>query len=253
MPNYVINEIQFGSKEAYDDVYAKFVTHDEESGETYFDFEKILPTPPEVKALPASSTVDDGIELIYADSDAAGKGEIKRLLQASCIPFLTLSQELKELDYQDAHPEEVEAMRERLGQTPGKLEETLELGRKAIENLRNHGARHWYDWCVEHWGTKWNSMDCLFSPNDLTMTFQTAWDCPIGILAELTRLGYAFSCRYADEDLGHGCGVFVSSGNGTCAIRSGGEMSDPEGFAIHLWGYDDLYKKDENGEWVYLG
>jgi len=45
-------------------------------------------------------------------------------------------------------------------------------------NIEKHGARHWYDWCCDNWGTKWGDYDTYFGGqgrNGATFTFNTAW------------------------------------------------------------------------------
>ena len=46
---------------------------------------------------------------------------------------------------------------------------------------RDYGADNWYDWCVLHWGTKWNSYNSeIIEQNDdyIVYTFDTAWGPP---------------------------------------------------------------------------
>lgn len=55
------------------------------------------------------------------------------------------------------------------------------------ENINNHPGRSTLDWRVEHWGTKWNAYD--FGACGLgRYEFFTAWDPPLPIVAELSRL-----------------------------------------------------------------
>lgn len=253
MANDVINEIQFGSKEEYEKAKAAFTSPDGD-GNPYLDFEKIVPMPKDFEEVPSSSRVDDGIELVYAESDRKGKEDIVNLLKAALIPAFIVQDDLNELAYLDAHPEAAEELRENIRKAKDlTLEETLEFGRKAIKNLRNYRVRNWYDWRVNNWGTKGGPEECVFMDDDLAVSFITPWSCPLELLIELSKRGYRFSCRYADEDLGHNCGVFASSGDGSHTLMNQDFIKDPMGFAVHLWGYEDIYKKDENGDWVYVG
>ena len=54
------------------------------------------------------------------------------------------------------------------------------------------GLENTYGWNCEHWGTKWNSMDAdyLFISQDdpkRTISFNTAWDPCIPVIAELAK------------------------------------------------------------------
>lgn len=69
----------------------------------------------------------------------------------------------------------------------------------------------WYDWRINHWGTKWNAYTPTITTNDdgtVTIGFQTAWSAPFGIINELTlRLpGETLRVQWASEDLGHNLG-----------------------------------------------
>ena len=56
-------------------------------------------------------------------------------------------------------------------------------------NLRKHfGSDNWYDWCVNNWGTKWNSYSCELVEQDddyVVYTFDTAWGPPTGVIEAL--------------------------------------------------------------------
>lgn len=53
-------------------------------------------------------------------------------------------------------------------------------------------AEGWYEWCCNHWGTKWSARhaDIDYTEGDtiLTATFNTAWCPPHGVLAYMTTL-----------------------------------------------------------------
>ncbi|CAM3292971.1 DUF1281 family ferredoxin-like fold protein [Vagococcus fessus] len=70
----------------------------------------------------------------------------------------------------------------------------------------------WSEWCVRHWGTKWNA----YSLNDLIernteniIYFQTAWSGVPKIILLLAQAfpEVSFKYEYADEDFGYNTGV----------------------------------------------
>lgn len=49
---------------------------------------------------------------------------------------------------------------------------------------------NWYDWSMEHWGTKWDAMDSeiiMLSDEKASISFVTAWDCPFTALKEISK------------------------------------------------------------------
>ena len=69
----------------------------------------------------------------------------------------------------------------------------------------------WYNWRVNHWGTKSNARTPTISTHDdgtVTIEFRTAWSAPSAIISELTlRLpGETLHVQWADEDLGFNLG-----------------------------------------------
>ena len=56
-----------------------------------------------------------------------------------------------------------------------------------IEGETSHEG--WYDWCCDHWGTKWTARDISMEldENNIRVYFRTAWAAPHGLLAFLTN------------------------------------------------------------------
>ena len=87
--------------------------------------------------------------------------------------------------------------------------ETWELGKQYFENIRDYGAPNWYDWCCNHWNTKWNAYDCVpIDPSDKMLIFETAWDSVPPIVEALSRKfpDIEISYGWADEDIGYNVG-----------------------------------------------
>ncbi len=74
--------------------------------------------------------------------------------------------------------------------------------------LQQLGARSWYDWSINNWGTKWNA--CRAEIEDegavkygyIRITFETAWDAPEPILKKLADMFPLLSlrCEWRHED-----------------------------------------------------
>lgn len=116
-------------------------------------------------------------------------------------------------------------------------------GNLGIEEERKYGKNNWYDWSIDNWGTKWNSVDVLWNGDDF-VSFSTAWSMPEGIYRELAKKfpKLLIEIQYADEDLGHNCGsVELKNGNMTL------DYIDNFEFACDVWGYDpmDFVKEEE--------
>ena len=60
--------------------------------------------------------------------------------------------------------------------------------------LQKYGTDNWYDWSIEHWGTKWDAYDCQGSPQEGTLIFFTAWNPPDEIIKALCK-------KYPNSDL----------------------------------------------------
>jgi hypothetical protein len=117
------------------------------------------------------------------------------------------------------------------------IEESKELGRKALENQKKYGFTDWYDWSIENWGTKWDAyeIDYDVTEDTINLNFQTAWNTPYPIFEELSRMfpNISIYVDFADEDLGCNCGEYGFEGGEAFKFDEGDLM-----FACEVWGYD---------------
>lgn len=78
----------------------------------------------------------------------------------------------------------------------------LRLGEAGLENLRRYGAVSWYEWRVEHWGTKWNSY--MPTEDGRRISFLTAWTPPEPVYKVLSerfpRVAFTLRCAIEGED-----------------------------------------------------
>lgn len=85
-----------------------------------------------------------------------------------------------------------------------------------LENYRACGYLHSMDFARKVWGTKWNACKPQAEVEAGTAQFDTAWSCPEGVLAELSRRfpDDEIEVTYADGDIGSNCGTFtLKAGN----------------------------------------
>lgn len=62
------------------------------------------------------------------------------------------------------------------------------LGKRYVENYKNHGAATWRDWCDANWDTSWDASCCAVTENDPdALYFETAWNPPYGVLKALSQ------------------------------------------------------------------
>ena len=69
-------------------------------------------------------------------------------------------------------------------------------------NTKVYGYKHWYDWCIANWGTKWGAdIEYLnrLDNNNVDITIETAWSPPIYFFNYMESQGYVISCQYIDE------------------------------------------------------
>ena len=83
-----------------------------------------------------------------------------------------------------------------------------------LENFRACGYLHRMDFARKVWGTKRNACESTADPENGSCKFDTAWSCPVPIFKKLSERfpEELITVTYADEDIGHNCGVFTLKG-----------------------------------------
>ncbi len=196
MPNNVTNQITFGPDDASRAAFQHMLHELQADGEPLgsIDFNKLIPMPQELN-IECGSRTDKGIKL-YKEF----------LLESTAVSISTL-QTSKEMQAAAAasHTEKWDAVKKA---DP----EVWALGEKAYQNIQKHGCPTWYEWSIQHWGTKWNAYQCLpLDEKDDTMEFFTAWSAVPKLVKLLSEKypGQKVTYRWADEDLGSNVGEIV--------------------------------------------
>jgi hypothetical protein len=220
MPNHVIHEVSFTGKAKRIKELLVFVRNVDE--DTPFDFEKIIPMPESLR-IESSSMVDQAMAVLTNDQE-----ELRKMLGYNWV---------KEKGYTTTDDVKEHLMR-------NLTEADLEMGRKAINNIKEYGCKDWYDWSRRNWGTKWNCYDVVLEENN-TIRFQTAWCTPYPVFAKLGEIfpDVTITVKFADEDIGSNCGTYEVFDN---TLSEYEEPENPEQFARELWRYEDEDEDEDN-------
>ena len=82
---------------------------------------------------------------------------------------------------------------------------------KIIPEPEYENSNDWYNWRLQHWGTKWNAYNQIKTEKPNELYFLTAWSTPNKIYEALTKKfpNLTIKVDYADEDTGYDCGKMV--------------------------------------------
>ena len=224
LPNHVLNIVTlYGDEKRIEQLRNEQLQ--EGGGPGSLDFQKIIPMPESLN-IESGSRTSDAIKLYQA---AVSCG-IREASYAGC------GERLKEvLQNSDRN------LAERMGNFD--LEERFKLGKTAMDNLMRYHAATWYEWCTEHWGTKWNGYDLGegYPCEKNQLRFYTAWAAPHPVLQQLSVLypDVVLDHRWADEDLGYNLGERTYQAGKVTSEKFLMEGT-PEAlmFACELLGYD---------------
>lgn len=163
MPNYT-----FCKFKAPEDVLKKYMNKDED-GKDIFDFNLVIPMPPELldPDVPSGSDEDKCIYWYLSEKDTIDR---KTVLHS----------------HKDIFSEYFKFM---LIQSPDYeitgTDEMYERGKKYVTAYEKYGYRDWYDWAIANWGTKWNAFDCKYDASNDYVEFDTAWAAPYKVIEKI--------------------------------------------------------------------
>lgn len=202
-----------------------------ENGARYFDFNKLIPMPKELEVI-SGSEENVAIECALL--------RIKEVTDRSFLnPRIQIASRLPQ------------GINDYLAATGMTFDQMAELGLKYIVNIVKYGATTWYDWCIYHWGTKWNAYD-FESTNPDEIRFSTAWCEPGPIICKLHEMYPAAELEHvwADEDTGCNTGRrwFREDGDHD-AINYENDSPEALDAYVECWGESECLYQDEKGQW----
>lgn len=190
MPNYVTNKLLFPKA---DDNKFKEILSRIGNEDRIIDFNRMIPMPEDLN-LECSSLGMKGYEYIVHKKALSGElqNPDKYLKGYSFFPEDKKNQILLNFE---GMPQE------------NKLE-SYYLGTRYFKNFTDYGYLTWYEWCVDNWGTKWNSCESYLE--DDCIVFTTAWSNVLPVIFEISKLfpDTMINYGYYDEDLGFNLGYF---------------------------------------------
>lgn len=66
-------------------------------------------------------------------------------------------------------------------------------------------SSEWYNWRIEHWGTKWDiefyTMEIFNEGKTMQVTFDSAWSPPLAAYAKLEALGFDVDAFYSETGM----------------------------------------------------
>lgn len=230
MPNHVTNIIT-ASKTVLDFMKGE---PDDAGNQELFDFNTLIPMPPglrvdaEGKATALAELLTEGIDLEVGPLEE--EGDIHKMLH-------------------------VMKTHNKLDLLKGgalqkfKTDESFENFIQILRNCRDHGFPTWYEWSIEHWGTKWSAYG--FKEIEGAVQFDTAWSAPRPVIQKLVERfpNEKIIHRWADEDIGSNLGARTYE-NGE-VVES--DIADPVDFALMIRGRgrEDYRENPETGMWEY--
>jgi hypothetical protein len=90
----------------------------------------------------------------------------------------------------------------------GDPEKQRELEEQTARNVEKYGAGNWYDFCVQEWGTKWDTgeqgaSDIHPGGKMLHTAFDTAWAPPLAAYAKLEEMGFGVDAMYYEGGMNY--------------------------------------------------
>lgn len=111
---------------------------------------------------------------------------------------------------------------------------------------RRRGA--WYEWCISHWGTKWEAQSVskrFLTDNELVYNFDTAWSPPDGVIHKIHERFPDLDIRLQYMELGCYFAGVIEYEDGELVNE---ESGDPENFDFSRQVLEEMKDDDDNDE-----
>lgn len=124
-------------------------------------------------------------------------------------------------------PKELQIVAGRVGSNEEYAQQLLEFTEQL--NMKFFGYKHWYDFCVNEWGTKWDvggdgdKVELEEDQTDTTFDFCSAWSPPIGAYEALLEQGFEVRAYYYEPGMAY-AGIWDNGDDNYYEI--GGETSE---------------------------
>ena len=254
MPNWVRGVLKVDGKDA-DKVLKKYI-HKNKYGDTVFDFNLIKKMPEDLLII-SGTTTDDCFAVYLSTLPKPEKFSVLKTFYEACrVPeffkedrYLKSQSEIKKIidDCLKSHREPQED--DPMFPVFKTKQDVINYGKRVYDNIINYGAKDWYDWCVENWGTKWNACETIYeqdTPNKVQ--FDTAWSDVRELIKELSAKHpeNTFSYKYAEEQLGYYTGSCTCQ-NGEIISQRVNDNYSKEAYeqSFELWGGEEFYRYNE--------
>jgi hypothetical protein len=145
--------------------------------------------------------------------------------------------------------------------TPKELCESVEIGERYNErvaaqeaaNLEKFGYASWYEWNIDHWGTKWDVGEEVDSgdridQNTVKLSFDTAWSPPVAFYEGMTDMGFDITAYYIEEGMGFVGKYTTEDGDESFNFDSGEDLEDIPDDIREFWDLDTICELREDWE-----
>ena len=172
MPNNTTNILVIYNEDSDLNLINKVLTMSE-LGDLVFDFNKIIPMPPELN-VESSSRGNEAYACLHGTDE-----DLKYYF---------------DMDWVDNYITSREDLTTFLEKRSPKLDTDelswRQMGDRYESNMTKYGHKTWYSWCCDKWGTKWNSynMGVISECDPFEITFETAWSAPTPIYEALQEM-----------------------------------------------------------------
>lgn len=232
MPNHVANVIRMDHIQDQ----PLFSIH---GSKPYFDFNKIIPMPESLN-IESSTRQDLAIDMVLRKLNIYSYSILVSMKDDMTEPITKLYKRMDESTFQQRRSYCKDMTDEQL----------LEFGIQLLTNKMRYGAKDWYDWSWNNWGTKWNSYDNRIDecdPNEIG--FNTAWGAPHEVIQKLAEMYPRAIIQHwwAEEFLGSGNSGYMLYKNGEILGGYDQPMSyDSFVHSAFCWQYTDQYIEPSN-------